>query len=112
MSEPLFTDTERQQLRAMIVTTLNDEGCQPGSSMHSWRCEDKDRYPEPCTCVAEAADQILIAASWSAVGPAVVARIRRNALRDAAEQFRRAELQGNTLGREWLLKAAERGEPL
>ena len=43
------------------VTVMEDEGLLPGSGLHSWRCEDKDRYPEPCTCVAELAEAVLAA---------------------------------------------------
>jgi hypothetical protein len=50
----IFTDDHRAELEAV----LNREGCAPGSSLHSWRCEDKDRYPEPCDCVARVVDEL------------------------------------------------------
>lgn len=47
------------------MTTVDDAveagaramGCEPGTSIHSWRCEDKLRYPEACTCTAGVAHE-------------------------------------------------------
>ena len=52
-------ERNRRMLLAKVVFLINDYGGTPGSSLHSWRCEDKDRYPEACTCVEELADDIL-----------------------------------------------------
>jgi hypothetical protein len=38
--------------------TINDEGGQPGHSIHSWRCEHPDRYGE-CDCVRQIARAVL-----------------------------------------------------
>lgn len=40
---------------------LNREGGRPGSDIHSWRCADKERHPEPCTCSEEVVAEILAA---------------------------------------------------
>ena len=45
-----------------VAEVLNSEGCLPGHSIHSWRCEDRERYPEPCTCVEELAAEVIAAA--------------------------------------------------
>ena len=64
------------------VDTLIHNGGEPGSSLHSWRCEDKARYPEPCTCLNETALSIL-----AAVLPAHDKRVRAEALREAADDL-------------------------
>ena len=46
-------------LRARIIKVLADEGADSEGGWHSWRCFDKGRYPEPCTCTADVADLIL-----------------------------------------------------
>jgi hypothetical protein len=40
------------------VTTLNNEGAEPGSSLHSWRCEYPERFG-PCTCTEQTAKEIV-----------------------------------------------------
>lgn len=47
------------ELRNKLVEIVNREGGEPGNSLHSWRCEDSERYPAPCTCVAEVVDDLL-----------------------------------------------------
>jgi hypothetical protein len=32
-----------------------------GGSFHSWRCFDKERYPERCSCTADVVDEIIVA---------------------------------------------------
>lgn len=47
---------------------LRAEGADPGNGIHSWRCEDKERYPEPCSCVEDCARAVLDVAAnhyWS-----------------------------------------------
>lgn len=44
------------------VKVLDYEGTDCESSWHSWRCRDKDRYPEPCTCTHDVARAVLEAA--------------------------------------------------
>lgn len=46
-------------LRKKLAKVINDCGGEPGSSLHSWRCEDKERYPEECLCVAYVVDEML-----------------------------------------------------
>lgn len=43
-----------------VAHVINDEGGQPGSSLHSWRCEYPDRYG-PCDCVEQTAEAIIAA---------------------------------------------------
>ncbi len=31
-----------------------------GGSFHSWRCFDKERYPEPCTCTDEVVAEVMV----------------------------------------------------
>jgi hypothetical protein len=52
---------------AAVVQVLIDEGGDSDEGLHlSWRCFDKDRYPEPCRCLHAVAGIIL-----AAVGPAI-----------------------------------------
>ncbi len=44
----------------VIRTALENEGCKPGNSIHSWRCEHPDRYGE-CDCCTEVARAVLAA---------------------------------------------------
>jgi hypothetical protein len=69
-----------ERVAAIVAKTLLDEGCQPGSSIHSWRCEHPDRYGE-CTCVSEVAEEVA-----AALGP-VLAEVRAEALREAADDL-------------------------
>lgn len=41
------------------ASILIAEGGAPGSSLHSWRCSDKLRYPEGCTCVEDTVQDIV-----------------------------------------------------
>lgn len=45
-------------LLQVVMAVLRDEGGDPGSSLHSWRCEYPDRYG-PCSCLREAASAVL-----------------------------------------------------
>lgn len=58
------------------TAALNREGGEPGNSIHSWRCEDTDRHPQPCDCARVTARIMLEAAA-----PHIAAQ----ALRDAAD---------------------------
>jgi hypothetical protein len=43
-----------------IMRVLNDNGINTqDGSIHSWRCFDKERYPEPCSCAAELVVEII-----------------------------------------------------
>ena len=44
--------------RIMAVLDRNGINMQDGS-IHSWRCFDKERYPEPCSCAGEVVVEIL-----------------------------------------------------
>jgi len=93
-----FTD---EDVRAAVAELLAN-GAAPGQGMHSWRCEDKERYPEPCTCVDEAARRIL-----AAVLPKYAKRVREDMGLDA-EQYRLGWEKGNQRGRvEALVAEAE-----
>ena len=48
--------------RIMAVLDGNGINMQDGS-IHSWRCFDKERYPEPCSCAGEVVVEILAAIS-------------------------------------------------
>lgn len=52
----------------IVVRELLANGAAPGQGMHSWRCEDKERYPDPCTCVEETAADILAALDGDGTG--------------------------------------------
>ena len=43
-------------LRDEFVRIMNDEGAAGEGGFHSWRCFDRDRYPEPCQCTEEVAE--------------------------------------------------------
>jgi len=49
-------------LRDEITTILNSEGAASEGGWHSWRCFDKDRYPEPCHCTEVVAEMVVNAA--------------------------------------------------
>ena len=49
-------------LHSDIVKILNDEGAASEGGWHSWRCFDKDRYPEPCECTEVVASMVISAA--------------------------------------------------
>lgn len=42
----------------IIKRILLNEGGAPGSSLHSWRCEYPDRFPNYCTCLEDIAEEI------------------------------------------------------
>lgn len=63
-----------------VVEVLNNEGCLPGHSIHSWRCEARELYPEPCTCVEELAAIVVAAAR-----PVIEREAKAAALREAAD---------------------------
>jgi hypothetical protein len=47
-------------LNARIKSVLVNNGVDiDGGSFHSWRCFDKGRYPEPCTCTDEVVVEIM-----------------------------------------------------
>lgn len=45
-------------VRDRLVAVLRAEGGDPGSSLHSWRCEHPDRYGE-CDCLEQIADELI-----------------------------------------------------
>lgn len=68
-----FTDDDVTAVRQVVVEYGGDRD----ETIHSsWRCFDKDRYPEPCDCLDEFSRNVL-----AAVAPAIAAR----ALREAAD---------------------------
>ena len=56
----LPTIGERAVQAAMAV--LRDEGADSEGGWHSWRCFDRERYPEPCDCTEQVARAALAAA--------------------------------------------------
>ena len=59
---------------------LVDEGADSEGGWHSWRCFDRERYPEPCDCTAEISRAIL-----EAVADDLRAEGAAEALRGAAD---------------------------
>lgn len=50
-----------KDLRGIIEDTLADNGVQPNvDAMHSWRCDDPERYPGYCSCVPQLVDELVI----------------------------------------------------
>ena len=50
---------ENDMSRVAIATrVLIAEGGGAGSNIHSWRCSDKERYPDPCRCAMNVAAAI------------------------------------------------------
>ena len=48
-------------LTDQIKTILVNNGVDLISgSFHSWRCFDKERYPEPCTCTDEVVAEVMV----------------------------------------------------
>lgn len=54
LRDPASVNRAKQALRE---NGLNEEGGSP----HSWRCEDKSRYPGPCRCVDEIVQDVIAA---------------------------------------------------
>ena len=53
-------DKRYEGLAAAISATVGDWlGHDTPSSPHGWRCEDKTRYPGPCGCDGEMADEVM-----------------------------------------------------
>lgn len=70
-----YTDEDVQA----VAKILSDEGGNPGSSLHSWRCE----YDDECDCLPSTAHFIL-----DAVAKKIAARTLRQAALDyAAERW-------------------------
>lgn len=46
-------------LRDDIKAILVNEGADNDGGWHSWRCFDKERYPEPCDCTDQVVDEIV-----------------------------------------------------
>lgn len=53
-------DPDDPEVQKRVEKVINDEGGQPGSSIHGWRCSYPDSYGE-CGCVAEIARSVLSA---------------------------------------------------
>lgn len=45
-----------------VMAVLCDEGADSEGGWHSWRCFDRERYPEPCACTEQAARAAIAAA--------------------------------------------------
>ena len=45
-----------------VMAVLCDEGADSEGGWHSWRCFDRERYPEPCDCTKQAARAAIAAA--------------------------------------------------
>ncbi len=44
------------------MAVLRDEGADSEGGWHSWRCFDRERYPEPCDCTEQVARAAIAAA--------------------------------------------------
>lgn len=93
----------------VVAKVISEEGGEPGSSLHSWRCEYPDRYGE-CSCVAETAEEIVKAlraaglladpttrTEWGAV---VCGEVCRHDTEQAARDCARTLGQGQIVRRE------------
>lgn len=49
------------RLREAFRRVLENEGVDSEGGTHSWRCFDKERYPEPCGCIDEIVNQLIAA---------------------------------------------------
>ena len=78
---------ERAAVQAAMAV-LRDEGADSEGGWHSWRCFDRERYPEPCDCTERVARAAIAAAE-----PHVRAEVRAQALREAADEL---DLPGST----------------
>ena len=59
--------------RAAVRQVLIDNGADSEPGLHaSWRCFDKVRYPDDCTCIDEAVSEVL-----AAVAPSIAAHARQ-----------------------------------
>ena len=58
--EPGHRDGGEAVQAAMAV--LRDEGADSEGGWHSWRCFDRERYPEPCDCTEQVARAAIAAA--------------------------------------------------
>ena len=76
---------------------LVDEGADSEGGWHSWRCFDRERYPEPCDCTAEISRAIL-----EGVAPLIAAQT----LEDAAEVFGENQMIREGDVKEWLRNRA------
>lgn len=66
------------QMIETAVQVLSSEGADTEHGWHGWRCFDKDRYPEPCSCTEDVARAVL-----EAVAPLIAAQ----ALTKAADEL-------------------------
>ncbi len=59
------------------MAVLCDEGADSEGSWHSWRCFDRERYPEPCDCTERVARAAIAAAE-----PHIRAEVREQITRE------------------------------
>ena len=59
-NHPRCADGDEAVQAAMAV--LCDEGADSEGGWHSWRCFDRERYPEPCGCTEQVARAAIAAA--------------------------------------------------
>ena len=57
----ISTEPPTPPLAEAIKAVLVNEGADSEGGWHSWRCFDKGRYPEPCTCTDDVVEQIITA---------------------------------------------------
>ena len=58
----LAGDDMLRELTQRVAQTLRDEGADSEGGWHSWRCFDRERYPEPCDCTEQVTRAALAAA--------------------------------------------------
>lgn len=103
-----FTDDDVTAVRQVLI----DNGADSDPGLHaSWRCFDKVRYPEPCTCIDEAVSEVLAAVAESIYNRGKAERPpysdeaidkayeqgRRDALREAADELERWDVSADAL---------------
>lgn len=54
--------TEYDEAVEAAKVVLCDEGADSEGGWHSWRCFDRERYPEPCDCTEQVARAAIAAA--------------------------------------------------
>lgn len=74
------------------MAVLRDEGADSEGGWHSWRCFDRERYPEPCDCTEQVA-RAAIAAAEPHIRAKIAAAEARDALADAWDEgFREGDV--------------------
>lgn len=67
IAEDTLASLDNADVYRRVMKVLDDNGVNvENGSIHSWRCFDKERYPEPCSCAAEVVVEIIQAVQGKA----------------------------------------------